>query len=129
VRERVRHPIFARFYARVSPGAEARGAAEHRRELLAGLTGRVLELGAGNGLSFPHYPATVSELVAVEPEKRYDFVIVHDPQPGRAARVSAAGTTRAGSGSIITPPSGARRCLRRRRDRRAAPAGRRPCLR
>ncbi len=40
----------------------------HRRDQLAGLSGRVLELGAGNGMNFQHYPATVSEVVAVEPE-------------------------------------------------------------
>ena len=66
--EAVRHPIFARLYARLSPRADAHGAAEHRRELLAGLTGRVLELGAGNGLNFPHYPRSVTEVVALEPE-------------------------------------------------------------
>jgi ubiquinone/menaquinone biosynthesis C-methylase UbiE len=62
------HPIFARLYIRGSGGAEKRGAAEHRRELLAGLSGRVLELGCGNGLNFEHYPASVTEVVAVEPE-------------------------------------------------------------
>ena len=66
--EQVRHPIFARLYSRLSPKAEARGVAEHRRETLTGLTGRVLELGAGNGLNFQHYPATVSDVVAIEPE-------------------------------------------------------------
>jgi ubiquinone/menaquinone biosynthesis C-methylase UbiE len=40
----------------------------HRRELLAGLRGRVLELGAGTGANFAHYPADVREVVAVEPE-------------------------------------------------------------
>ena len=40
----------------------------HRDELLAGLTGRVLEVGAGSGLCFGHYPDTVSEVVAIEPE-------------------------------------------------------------
>jgi ubiquinone/menaquinone biosynthesis C-methylase UbiE len=64
----VHHPLFARLYARLSPRTEARGGAEHRRELLAGLQGRVLELGAGNGLNFPHYPDAVTEVVAVEPE-------------------------------------------------------------
>jgi ubiquinone/menaquinone biosynthesis C-methylase UbiE len=64
----VRHPIFARLYARMSPRVDAKGGAEHRRELLAGLAGRVLELGAGNGLNFPYYPASVTEVVAVEPE-------------------------------------------------------------
>ncbi len=65
---RVRHPIFARLYARISGAAESKGAAEHRREMLEGLEGRVVEVGAGNGLNFAHYPDTVSEVVAVEPE-------------------------------------------------------------
>jgi ubiquinone/menaquinone biosynthesis C-methylase UbiE len=41
---------------------------DHRRRLLAGLTGQVLEVGAGNGLNFPHYPVTVTEVLAIEPE-------------------------------------------------------------
>jgi SAM-dependent methyltransferase len=64
----VRHPVFARLYARASPGVERKGAAEHRAEMLAGIAGRVLELGAGNGLNFAHYPAAVAEVLAVEPE-------------------------------------------------------------
>lgn len=64
----VRHPVFARLYTRISAAGEKRGAAAHRRELLAGLSGRVIELGAGDGANFAHYPATVSEVVAVEPE-------------------------------------------------------------
>jgi ubiquinone/menaquinone biosynthesis C-methylase UbiE len=66
--EEVHHPIFARFFARLSVKAEAAGQGEHRRELLAGLSGRVIELGAGNGLNFCYYPSSVTELVAVEPE-------------------------------------------------------------
>lgn len=64
----VRHPIFARIYARISGAAEAKGAGEHREEMLAGLDGRVVEVGAGNGLNFAHYPPSVAEVVAVEPE-------------------------------------------------------------
>jgi ubiquinone/menaquinone biosynthesis C-methylase UbiE len=64
----VRHPLFARMYARMAAGFEAKGAAELRDEALAGLAGRVVELGAGTGINFSHYPATVSEAVAVEPE-------------------------------------------------------------
>ena len=64
----VHHPLFARVYARLSHSAEARGQAEHRQRLLAGLRGRVVEVGAGNGLNFTHYPAEVDEVVAVEPE-------------------------------------------------------------
>jgi SAM-dependent methyltransferase len=63
-----RHPLFARMYLRSSPGAEKRGETEHRVELLAGLTGTVIEVGAGNGLNFAHYPRSVERLVAVEPE-------------------------------------------------------------
>jgi ubiquinone/menaquinone biosynthesis C-methylase UbiE len=63
----VRHPVFARVYARVGHLMDAE-IGDHRRRLLAGLHGRVLEVGAGNGLNFPHYPATITEVLAVEPE-------------------------------------------------------------
>src|SRR6266536_4040463 len=66
--EAVNHPVFARVYTRLSQGMEAHGVADYRRRLLAGLAGRVIEVGAGNGLNFVHYPATVTEVVAVEPE-------------------------------------------------------------
>ncbi|MEO5876293.1 MAG: class I SAM-dependent methyltransferase [Streptosporangiaceae bacterium] len=62
-----RHPLFARFYARTSLLMES-GVGAHRRTLLEGLSGRVIEIGAGNGLNFPHYPQTVTEVIAVEPE-------------------------------------------------------------
>ena len=64
----VHHPVFARLYGRMAESFEAKGNAEHRDELLAGLTGRVIEVGAGTGLNFGHYPASVTEVVAVEPE-------------------------------------------------------------
>lgn len=69
-RDAVRHPVFARYYARVSVAAESRtGMAGVRRRLLGGLSGRVIEIGAGNGLNFAHYPGTVAEVVAIEPER------------------------------------------------------------
>jgi MFS family permease len=67
---KVSHPIFARFYAWISPRMEQAGYAEHRDELLDGLTGRVIEIGAGNGMNFAHYPPAVSHVLAVEPEPR-----------------------------------------------------------
>ncbi len=67
--EQVRHPIFAKMYARFAPQMDKVGGAEHREELLAGLTGRVLEVGAGTGLNFKRYPPTVTEVVAIEPEE------------------------------------------------------------
>ena len=46
----------------------ALGEEEYRRKLLSGLTGRVVELGAGPGTNFPFYPPTVEHVLAVEPE-------------------------------------------------------------
>jgi ubiquinone/menaquinone biosynthesis C-methylase UbiE len=63
------HPIFARVYARFAQLSERRGCAEHRQRLLVGLGGRVIELGAGDGANFPHYPTSVREVLAVEPER------------------------------------------------------------
>ncbi|MEU6140985.1 class I SAM-dependent methyltransferase [Streptomyces sp. NPDC047081] len=69
-RDPVHHPLFARYYARISVSAETRmGMGGIRDRLLAGLSGRVIEVGAGNGLNFAHYPSTVSEVVAIEPER------------------------------------------------------------
>jgi ubiquinone/menaquinone biosynthesis C-methylase UbiE len=66
----VHHPIFARVYERLSRQEERRGGADLRKELLEGLSGRVIEVGAGNGLNFAHYPDSVTEVLAVEPEPR-----------------------------------------------------------
>jgi SAM-dependent methyltransferase len=62
------HPVFARMFARMSERMEEAGAREYRQELLSGLAGRVIEVGAGNGLNFRHYPDSVTEVVALEPE-------------------------------------------------------------
>ena len=63
----VRHPIFARFFDRFSQSME-KEAGPYRDEMLGGLSGRVLEVGAGNGMNFARYPASVDEVVALEPE-------------------------------------------------------------
>jgi ubiquinone/menaquinone biosynthesis C-methylase UbiE len=65
--EKVRHPIFARIYMRMSRKRHETED-EHRRRLLEGLSGRVIEVGAGNGLNFALYPAAVEAVLAVEPE-------------------------------------------------------------
>ncbi len=63
----VTNPVFARFYARMTEN-EPDEVDAHRRVLVEGLSGRVVEIGAGNGRNFPLYPSSVSEVVAVEPE-------------------------------------------------------------
>src|SRR5437764_6482699 len=65
--EDIRHPLFARFFDRLSRTME-KEVGPHRDELLAGLSGRVVEVGVGNGINFRHYPTTVEEVLAVEPE-------------------------------------------------------------
>jgi SAM-dependent methyltransferase len=65
---RAGRPIFARSYARASLAMERGGMAAHRRALLAGLAGHVVEPGAGNGLNFAHYPPQVTRVLAVEPD-------------------------------------------------------------
>ncbi|RBY87842.1 class I SAM-dependent methyltransferase [Blastococcus sp. TF02A-30] len=69
-RATVHHPVFARCYARMAPAMERHGAAGHRERLLAGISGRVVEIGAGTGVNFGHYPLSVTEVLAVEPGPR-----------------------------------------------------------
>jgi ubiquinone/menaquinone biosynthesis C-methylase UbiE len=64
----VNRPLFALIQARASATEERKGGAEYRRRLLAGLRGRVIEVGAGSGVNFAYYPSSVVEVVAVEPE-------------------------------------------------------------
>lgn len=63
----VHHPVFARVYEPLSRLME-RELSDHRRRLVAGLSGTVVEVGAGNGLNFRHYPSGVDRVVAVEPD-------------------------------------------------------------
>jgi ubiquinone/menaquinone biosynthesis C-methylase UbiE len=94
----VSHPLFARFFDRVAGKDEERGQATLRRELLGGLAGRVIEVGAGNGLNFPHYPRAVDELVAVEPE-------VHLRRKAELAAAAAAVPTRVVAGTADDLPA------------------------
>jgi len=62
------HAVFARLYGKFAPAAEKAGTSAHRDELLADLMGRVIEVGAGSGLCFSHYPTSATEVVAIEPQ-------------------------------------------------------------
>jgi ubiquinone/menaquinone biosynthesis C-methylase UbiE len=93
-----RHPIFARVYPLISGGGGKNGDAEHRRTLLSGLDGRVIEIGAGHGLNFPHYPPTVTHVLAVEPEP-------HMRELARAAAANAAVTVEVRSGTAEALPA------------------------
>lgn len=65
----VDNPFFARIWPFVA-AHEVEAIRAMRRENLAGLRGRVLEVGAGIGTNFAYYPASVDEVVAMEPESR-----------------------------------------------------------
>ncbi len=64
----VHHPLFARVWARLAPALDRSGAAEQRARLLSTTEGRVVEVGAGTGANFAHYPPAVTSVLAVEPE-------------------------------------------------------------
>jgi ubiquinone/menaquinone biosynthesis C-methylase UbiE len=97
----VHHPIFARCYAHVGHLMDAE-IGDHRRRLLAGLTGRVLEVGAGNGLNFPHYPATVTEVLAIEPEP-----YLHRQALAAASQAPIPIRVVAGTAEVLPAPDGA----------------------
>ena len=61
----VRERVFAALYDPLSKTAEQKFGAEAKRRLLANARGRVLEIGVGTGLSFPHYPAD-AQLVGID---------------------------------------------------------------
>ena len=63
----LQHPLFARMWT-VMSAHETPLLRRLRGENLAGLSGRVLEVGAGTGTNFAYYPDTVSEVIALEPE-------------------------------------------------------------
>lgn len=65
----VDNPFFARLWMTMS-GHEPESLRRLRVANLAGLTGRVLEVGAGTGTNFAYYPTGVTEVIALEPERR-----------------------------------------------------------
>ena len=59
--------LFARVYDPMMAKVEEKRLGEHRRQLLGGLSGDVLEIGAGTGHNLAAYPATVRTLTLTEP--------------------------------------------------------------
>jgi ubiquinone/menaquinone biosynthesis C-methylase UbiE len=60
-------PAFARRYDTLTARMEDAWLREARRDLLAGLSGTVVELGAGTGRNLEHYPREVERLILTEP--------------------------------------------------------------
>ena len=60
--------VLAAVYDLAMRRAERRVLGRLRRELLADVEGRVLEIGAGTGANFPYYPS--ASIVATDPDRR-----------------------------------------------------------
>ena len=61
------HRWFAWVYDRMSQRMERGKVGELRASVLAGVSGDVVEIGAGTGLNFPHYPPG-ARVIAFEPD-------------------------------------------------------------
>ncbi|MBI4361695.1 MAG: class I SAM-dependent methyltransferase [Euryarchaeota archaeon] len=65
--EKTGHPVFAALYDRMMAANERRVFSRLRPWVLEGISGDVLEIGAGTGAGLPHYPRG-ARLVAAEPD-------------------------------------------------------------
>lgn len=61
--------VFAAVYDRGLKATEDAGLREIRREVLAGASGRTIDLGAGTGVNRDLFPSAVTELVLAEPDE------------------------------------------------------------
>jgi ubiquinone/menaquinone biosynthesis C-methylase UbiE len=84
--------LMAAVYDRFMRGSEEACLAQWRAELLRDLSGAVLEVGAGTGVTLPHYPKSVARLVLSEPdahmrrklEKKVDAAALRNVEISRA---------------------------------------------
>src|ERR1700749_3550383 len=118
--QEIKNPLFARFFHRFCGRDRGKGERELRREMLAGASGRVVEVGPGNGINFPHYPPTVTEVIAVEPEP-------YLRAQAEKAAASAPGPGWAPAQSTRWSPAGC--CARCLTSRRRCPSSAASCAR
>jgi ubiquinone/menaquinone biosynthesis C-methylase UbiE len=64
----IRSRIFAFTYDRMIAKTEATGLAAHRADVVAGATGRVLEIDGGTGANLAYYGPAAENLTVTEPE-------------------------------------------------------------
>jgi len=75
------HKIFAASYDRIIASIEKKVLARRRAALLGGLTGRVLDVGAGTGVNIPYFKSA-SSVVFAEPDGAMRTKM--DPKLGKA---------------------------------------------
>lgn len=61
--------VFAAGYDRMTAGSERDCFSAHRKALLAGAEGEVIEIGGGTGANLPNYTGSVRSLTVTEPEQ------------------------------------------------------------
>jgi len=88
-------------YDLLSRSAEKGELGRRRHDLLSGLEGTVLEIGAGTGLNLPHYEQA-EKVIAVEPDPSMARRL-----PGRIAEASVPVEVVAGSAEALPFPDGA----------------------
>lgn len=98
--------LFAAIYDRLLAPEERAGLADLRAGLLSGLSGTVVEVGAGTGLNLRHYPAAADRLVLVEPaaamaERLRNRVLEERPSATVLRGVAEALPLRAGSADAV----------------------------
>lgn len=85
--------FFAAVYDRMSRGSEAAGLQAHREVLLAGASGRVVEIGAGTGRNLAYYGNDVDSLTITEPDphmaRKLERRIEEHPRPVELVRAPA----------------------------------------
>ena len=100
----VDNPFFARMWIAMS-SRERKFMTRLRQENLAGLRGRVLEIGAGTGTNFAFYPDTVTEVVAVEPEVRLAPLARKAALTAPVAEATSAGVAHGGLSTVTAAKS------------------------
>lgn len=77
--------VMAALYDRLTSASEVACLQQWRAELLAGLTGDVLEVGAGTGLNLPWYPPGLTRLVLSEPDRHMRRQLGEKERPANLA--------------------------------------------
>lgn len=62
-------PVFAWIYDRLARNMERGPVGRYRRELLAPVTGKVIEIGGGTGENIKHYSPLTTQVVLSEPDR------------------------------------------------------------
>ncbi|MER5622159.1 hypothetical protein ABT061_14075 [Streptosporangium sp. NPDC002544] len=98
-----RRPVFGRVYPAMARALDRAGMSARRRELLAGLSGHVLEVGAGDGATFACYPPGVERVLAIEPEPRLRALAAAAAAAARRGRHGRGGVR---AGAVLSARAG-----------------------